>query len=105
MIYTIDRFVPSENDEHEPYPLLTKPVLDLLYATDERITQVACGSDYYLSLTSSGFVYSWGLGNKYSQLGRKILSENKKTEMKRLHRLDLESIIQISGILRLITNI
>jgi alpha-tubulin suppressor-like RCC1 family protein len=83
----------------------TRPVPYFLSIPDENVVQVACGENFYLALTSSGKVYSWGTGNKYGQLGREIpvSIENKVErlfEMSKVRQIvELESIIQITGTL------
>lgn len=44
---------------------------------NEKIVDIAAGSDHCLALTADGFVYGWGNGQQ-SQLGRRIIERRKK---------------------------
>ncbi|CAE6439291.1 unnamed protein product [Rhizoctonia solani] len=56
----------------------------------ERFTQVTCGTDHVLALTSKGVIVAWGNGQQ-AQLGRRII-ERRKVNGLVPHRLALRKI-------------
>ncbi|KAA1103060.1 hypothetical protein PGT21_005334 [Puccinia graminis f. sp. tritici] len=55
------------------------------------VSQVVCGYDHVLALTTDGHVYSWGNGQQ-QQLGRKIIERRKKNGLAP-ERLSLKKIV------------
>ncbi|WAQ87144.1 hypothetical protein PtA15_8A45 [Puccinia triticina] len=55
------------------------------------VSQVVCGYDHVLALTTEGHVYSWGNGQQ-QQLGRKIIERRKKNGLTP-ERLSLKKIV------------
>ncbi|KAI9603254.1 hypothetical protein H4Q26_002572 [Puccinia striiformis f. sp. tritici PST-130] len=60
---------------------------------DYPVSQVVCGYDHVLALTTDGHVYSWGNGQQ-QQLGRKIIERRKKNGLAP-ERLSLKKIVLI----------
>lgn len=57
------------------------------------VSQVVCGYDHVLALTTDGHVYSWGNGQQ-QQLGRKIIERRKKNGLTP-ERLSLKKIVLV----------
>lgn len=57
------------------------------------VSQVVCGYDHVLALTTDGHVYSWGNGQQH-QLGRKIIERRKRNGLTP-ERLNLKNIVLI----------
>lgn len=57
------------------------------------VSQVVCGYDHVLALTTDGHVYSWGNGQQH-QLGRKIIERRKRNGLTP-ERLHLKQIVLI----------
>ncbi|CAH7682448.1 regulator of chromosome condensation 1/beta-lactamase-inhibitor protein II, partial [Phakopsora pachyrhizi] len=72
--------------------LVPTPVGNL---TKHHISQVACGYDHVLALTTDGHVYSWGNGQQ-NQLGRKIIERRKKNGLVP-ERLSLKKIVLVGS--------
>ncbi|MBW0511775.1 hypothetical protein O181_051490, partial [Austropuccinia psidii MF-1] len=62
---------------------------------DYPVSQVVCGYDHVLALTTDGHVYSWGNGQQ-QQLGRKIIERRKKNGLAP-ERLSLKRIVLIGS--------
>lgn len=60
-----------------------------------RFSQVACGSDHVVALTTDGLVYVWGDGQQ-NQLGRRII-ERRKINGLAPERLALRNIVAIGA--------
>ncbi|KAF8749279.1 chromosome condensation (RCC1) repeat [Rhizoctonia solani] len=61
----------------------------------ERFTQVTCGTDHVLALTSKGVIVAWGNGQQ-AQLGRRII-ERRKVNGLVPHRLALRKIKSVGS--------
>ncbi|KAF8695639.1 chromosome condensation (RCC1) repeat, partial [Rhizoctonia solani] len=61
----------------------------------ERFTQVTCGTDHVLALTSKGIIVAWGNGQQ-AQLGRRII-ERRKVNGLVPHRLALRKIKSVGS--------
>jgi len=62
---------------------------------DYPVSQIVCGYDHVLALTTDGHVYSWGNGQQ-QQLGRKIIERRKKNGLSP-ERLSLKKIVLIGS--------
>ncbi|ODN74877.1 hypothetical protein L202_07179 [Cryptococcus amylolentus CBS 6039] len=59
-----------------------------------QITQVSCGADHVLAVTTAGHVYVWGKGEE-NQLGRRIISRRRINGLEP-ERLGLRNIIHVA---------
>ncbi|KAG0152556.1 hypothetical protein CROQUDRAFT_650002 [Cronartium quercuum f. sp. fusiforme G11] len=59
------------------------------------VSQIVCGYDHVLALTTDGHVYSWGNGQQH-QLGRKIIERRKRNGLTP-ERLHLKQIVLIGS--------
>ncbi|PLW34863.1 hypothetical protein PCANC_15888 [Puccinia coronata f. sp. avenae] len=62
---------------------------------DYPVSQVVCGYDHVLALTTDGHVFSWGNGQQ-QQLGRKIIERRKKNGLSP-ERLSLKKIVLLGS--------
>ncbi|KAL0247475.1 hypothetical protein I308_103540 [Cryptococcus tetragattii IND107] len=60
-----------------------------------QITQVSCGADHVLALTTTGHVYVWGKGEE-NQLGRRIISRRRINGLEP-ERLGLRNIVHVAA--------
>jgi regulator of chromosome condensation len=67
--------------------------LDLIEKT--QFSQVSCGADHVLALTTGGRVYVWGNGQQ-NQLGRKVIERRKLNGLTPV-RLALKNIVHVSA--------
>jgi regulator of chromosome condensation len=77
---------------HSPFQFTPVPLPSLAKV---KITDVSCGSDHVLALTTTGHVYVWGNGQQ-NQLGRRIM-ERRRLNGLEPERLALRNIVLVSA--------
>lgn len=79
---------------HSPFQFTPIPLASLQRAK-VQVTQVSCGENHVLALTTTGHVYVWGSGQQ-NQLGRRILARRQLNGLEP-ERLGLRNIVHVAA--------
>ncbi|KMQ89857.1 rcc1 and btb domain-containing protein 1 [Lasius niger] len=89
------RFKKKRKLDDESHAVVTSTPTRVACLSEERIVDIACGSDHSLALTSDGKVYAWG-ENKYGQIGNGAGGHADNLPRQVKHELEGKKIVHIA---------